>query len=239
MSDANLPAIPPQPNSEVPALDSASPAWRLSEKGRQALAHAIAMRRTTHGFYASVPFLCKASACRFAAVCDPYQQGLVQEGDRCVLEIAEIIERYRGYATELQLQPDSLVDLGLLKDLIDCDIMMERADKQLAVDGRIIEHVVVGVGENGQPIRRPEIHKAIEIKEKMQKRKNEILQLLNATRKDKARAAQAAMDPSSHAAKIREIFEILQRSEQARPIVVEVEAKVEESPTEEKESTGS
>lgn len=224
MAEETILPVPQQPDSQAPALDLPS-AWKLSDRGRQALAHAVAMRRTVHGFYASVPFLCKAANCRFASVCEAYREGLVQEGDRCVLEIAEILERYRGYVTELQLSPDSLVDLGLLKDLIDCDVMIERADKLLAVDGKIVEYVTVGIAENGQPIRRPEVHKAIEIKERMQKRKNEILQLLNATRKDKARtAALNTLDPSTHASKLRELFELYMRMKEAK--VVDAEATV-------------
>lgn len=195
-------------------LADAPKTWRFSDKGLQAVRHAIASRRTPYGFYASVPMICRANNCKFASVCEPFHQGLVQEGDRCVIEIAEIMERYQGYAHELGLSPDSVVDLGLLRDLIDCDLIIERADKVLAIEGEIIKYVTVGVTDSGHPIRRPEVHKALEIKERMQRRKNEILQLLNATRKDKARTNPlGVLDPSSHAAKLREIFEIYVRKE--------------------------
>ena len=80
-----------------------------------------------------------------------------------------------------------MVNVGLVKDLIDCEIMIERANQLIAENGGMIKDVVVGISEDGTPLYRPEIHKALEIKERYGKRKDNILQLLNSTPKDKAK----------------------------------------------------
>ena len=64
--------------------------------------------------------------------------------------------------------------------------------------------VEVGTDAKGRAIRRPEVHGALLIKEKMQKRKNEILRLLNSTRQDQARMGMDLKDLSVIASKIME-----------------------------------
>jgi hypothetical protein len=89
----------------------------------------------------------------------------------------------------------------MVKEIVDIDIMLERASRRMASEGDFVEMVVVGMDPEGNPLRRPEIRKSVDFKERMSKRKDTLLSLLNSTRKDKAGSKVTIdMDPSTYAA---------------------------------------
>lgn len=155
-----------------------------------------------HGMFASIPIICQGRACPYFDTCWIPEPDL-QVGDRCPIEIAAIIERFDAYCQELNVNTESeIIDAGLVKDVVDLEIMMVRADGYLAKDAALIRDVVAGVSPKGQEYYRPEIHQAVELKERLRKEKTRILNQLNATRKDKKLENIVANDPSSVAARV-------------------------------------
>lgn len=195
-------------DSLVPARETLPAEWKLSEAGMTAVQIAHAMASTKHGLYASIPMLCKAEGCPYAEVCPLVEMGRAPKAERCPIEIARILKKYDDYTDELQIDPvnGSIIDLTLVKDLIDLDIQITRADNKLAIDGDFIQEQVVGISEaTGEAITTPAIHKAIDYKERLLKKRHDVLQLLHSTRKDKAGdKLTISMDPSSYAAKLME-----------------------------------
>jgi hypothetical protein len=106
--------------------------------------------------------------------------------------------------------------------------MLERAGRKMAQEADFIEMVCVGIDADGNAITRPEIRKSVDFKERMQKRKDTLLSLMNATRKDKAgNKVTIDMDPSSYAA-----YLISRKAEIDRSNAIEVEVEpVDEEPT--------
>lgn len=189
----NLPDIP----------DMLMPWPEPSDKAKTAMKLAYTMHSTKHGLFASVPLVCKADKCPYASTCIAHLYGVAPYGERCPIEISNITMRFKQYCEELDIDDKKMVNVGLVKDLIDCEIMIERANQLIAENGGMINDVVVGISEDGTPIHRPEIHKALEIKERYGRRKDNILQLLNSTPKDKAKQSNVTMlDPSKYAAQI-------------------------------------
>lgn len=180
--------------------------WKLSEKGIQAIQHGVAMHKTKHGMYASIPMICKAEDCQYAEVCPLVEMSAAPKGERCPLEISLILTSFEDYKTSLGVDPDNIVDMGLVKDLIDCDVQVMRAENKMAVDGDFIEEAVIGIDdETGDPIIQKRISQASDYKERIIAKKHKILNLLNSTRKDKAgQKISVTMDPSSYAATIME-----------------------------------
>lgn len=203
MSDTNLPEqATPGGHLELPET------WHLSEKAKKALELARKHRRTRHGLFSSVPLICKGPECPYAATCPLYQADLAPLDERCPLEIAMIEERFEAYTTALKVNPEDVVDLTLLRDLINAEIVIERCDKLIAESGSMIQDVIATVTTKTEtPYYRPEIHKALEIRERYEKRKDTLLQLLNSTRKDQMRVAELEITASAYAAKIREKYE--------------------------------
>lgn len=186
-----------EPEIELPR------AWNLSPKGREAINTAVAMSKTKHGLYASIPMLCKAEACPYASVCPLVDMGQAPEGERCPLEIAMILNRYEDYSKEFGIDDRNIVDMGLVKDLIDYDIQLFRAENKIAIQGDFVEDIVVTITEGGEAITNPKLSQATEYKDKIMNKRFKILELMNSTRKDKAGdKLTLSLDPSSYAAQL-------------------------------------
>ncbi len=186
----------------LPSEWSMPPEWKMSEKGREAIRVAVSISNTKHGLFASVPIVCRGRACPYIETCGLEPFGLAPDGERCPTEIADAMKAFKEYSEEFEIDTESRVDMGLLKELIDIEITQDRASKILSKDGTFIQDVATAVTERGDIITKPEIHKAAEIKDKLSKRKHEILRLFNATRKDKAGTLAGTLDPSTYAAEL-------------------------------------
>jgi hypothetical protein len=177
--------------------------WQMSEKAIEAFNVAKAMNMTG-GMYANIPIICKGGKCPFIETCSLRAVGMdIEElkGQRCPIEIADVLKRFQWYVQHLEIDSDNVVDVGMVKEVVDIDIMLERASRRMAAEGDFIEMVVVGMDADGNPLRRPEIRKSVDFKERMSKRKDTLLGLLNSTRKDKAGSKVTIdMDPSTYAA---------------------------------------
>lgn len=173
-----------------------------SDRSRSAMQAAYKISRTKHGLMSSIPLVCYGERCPYAKTCSAMQMGNAPTGERCPIEIVEVTTRYEKYKDSLELNPNNMAEMTLLKELIDSDIMIERANKLIADGGGIITDVVSIVSEAGDVYTKPEISKAVDIKDKYVKRKGEILQLLNSTPKDKAKDGPNALDASQYAADI-------------------------------------
>lgn len=178
-------------------------AWKVSEKGQEAIKLAVAMANTKHGLYASIPMLCKAEECPYASVCPLVDMEKAPQGERCPLEIAMILNKYESYSHEFGIDESNVVDMGLVKDLIDYDIQLFRAENKIAVQGDFVEDVVITVTEGGEAITAPQLSKATEYKDRIMTKKFKVLELMNSTRKDKAGdKLTLTLDPSSYASQL-------------------------------------
>lgn len=174
--------------------------WKLSSKGLEAVKRSVALYNTEFGLYASIPMICKGEECIYAELFPELHEGLSEAGERCPVEVAFIISKYDAYSKELEIEKEDAVDMSILRDVIDYDIQIMRAENKMAVEGDFVKDVVVSVNENGAPITQEQISKAAEYKDKVQIKRNKALELLNSTRKDKAGTKLSlVMDPSSYA----------------------------------------
>lgn len=181
------------------------PEWEISEKGKEAIRVAVGMAQIKHGLIAGVPILCKGAGCPFKDTCYLFAEGLDVPGERCPIEIAAIVQRFDAYMEELHIKTEDTTDMSLLKNLVDIEIQLVRADRKMAVSADLIEEVVAAVGHDGTPYYRPEISKAAEYKVKLLSEHSRILSYLHATRKDKASDKNIMIvDASNYAAKLME-----------------------------------
>lgn len=179
-------------------------AWGSSAKSKRAIEKSIKQSSVKHGLYASIPMVCRGERCAYKETCPLFIEQEHPEGERCPIEISQILTKFEQYTQELNIEDFSnIIDMTLIKDLIDLDVQLTRADNRLAIDGDFIQDVVITVTEDGDEITNPAIHKAVEYKEKLLKKRHDVLQLLNSTRKDKAGdKLQITLDPSTYAAQL-------------------------------------
>lgn len=178
-------------------------AWKLSEKGLRAISVANEMQKTTHALYASIPLLCQAESCPYAKVCPLVDADLAPYGERCPMEIAMILKKYEEYSAEFGIEEKNAVDVSLIKDLIDYDIQLFRAENKIAITGDFVEDVVIAVDKMGNEISNPQLSQATLYKDKIVAKRFKILELMNSTRKDKAgEKLTVNYDPSTYAAEL-------------------------------------
>ena len=182
--------------------------WKLSTKGKEAVSHGVAMFQTSFGLYAAIPMLCKGEECPYAQLFPEMHDGAVEDGERCPVEVSFIMSKYQQYMKELMIEEEDAVDMSLLRDLIDFDIQILRADNRIAIEGGFTEEQVVAVSEaTGEPIYRESVTAVAEYKDKVQNKRNKTLELMNSTRKDKEGSKIThIMDPSSYAAQLLKDF---------------------------------
>lgn len=177
--------------------------WKLSAKGLESVKRTIALYNTEYGLYASIPMICKGEECIYAELFPDLHEGLSEAGERCPVEVAMIVSKYDAYMKELEITQDDAVDMSILRDVIDYDIQIMRAENKMAIEGDFVQNVVVGVSETGVPITQEQISQSAQYKEKIQTKRNKSLELLNSTRKDKAGTKLSiVMDPSTYAKKL-------------------------------------
>lgn len=177
--------------------------WGHSKASYEGKKAAMTMLSTKTGLYAKIPLVCKGSQCPYKDTCELLKYGLYKEGEKCSYETALIEMYYAKYKEEFGLdEPDAtFTDKMMVKDLIDCEIKMERSQALLISEQIPIKQEAVGVTENGDVIYKDEISKAYEIHERNAKRKERILDLMLATRAAKLKSKK---DDGNN---IRDIFE--------------------------------
>lgn len=178
-------------------------AWGSSEKIQKAIHKSIGRANVKHGLYASIPMVCRGEDCAYKDTCPLFIADEHPEGERCPIEISHILTKFQSYTNQLDVDQENIIDMSLIKDLIDLDVQISRADNKLAIDGDFIQMITTAVTEDGDEIQNPSIHQAVLYKEKLLKKRHDILQLLHSTRKDKAGdKVTVVLDPSTYAAQL-------------------------------------
>lgn len=159
--------------------------WNYSALGKEAAKAAMAMVSIKHGIYAKVPLVCKGKNCPYAFQCELLQYELAPTGEKCPIETARMAQEYKGFSSEFNLDESSQTDKTLVSEIISMNILLERCQMLMAKEATPVVDVVAGVTEEGEEIIQPAVSKAVEAFQTLVKRRNENLQLMMATRKDK------------------------------------------------------
>lgn len=141
---------------------------------------------------ASLPMICKWSACHYKASCPLYAMQIDPSpiNKPCPIEQTIIDNLIADYCKELDIQPEDITDLAVLKEMVHWNIMEKRAQEELAEDPKIIREAVVGVDDEGVPIMREIMNPIINMMEKSGRMKQKLRDSLIATReaKDKSKS---------------------------------------------------
>lgn len=207
-----------------PCLDLLAECWGLDEQMAKGVQRASAVQFLRHGMAAHIPIVCYREKCPYQDVCYIPPDERPQNG-RCPIEVATILTLFDRYCKSLGVTEEDVVDLSLIRELVDLDVQMIRADNRLAISADFVEDVVTFVTPRGQAFTAPQLTKAVEYKDRIRRERHRILQLLNSTRKDREGGRNQA-DPSTYAAALLARARELERSSQAR-MVIDVETEQE------------
>lgn len=161
----------------------------------------LADRRLNTARVATIPMICRGSACPSAGVCPLYQEGLHPLGMSCPIEMKIVVNMMLSLIEELEIDSSSMNEVGMVRDLVDQEIQQLRKQSLLAQND-IIQENVIGIDEQGEPILKKELHLAVEWEDRIHKRKAVILKQLVATREAKIKAGSTVLDQAANMAKI-------------------------------------
>lgn len=145
-----------------------------------------------HGMFASVPIICRGQDCSYKDVCMVSQKQRTV-GQRCPMEIATILSRYEQWCEHFEIDtsqdeidPADLVDATLIKDLVNIEVQMMRAENKIALNGDFMADTLLDIDKKCNPYYGKIVSPEVEFLMSLQDKKIKILNQLNATRKDKA-----------------------------------------------------
>lgn len=161
-----------------------------------------------HGMFSSIPLICRGKSCPYSTVCSiPEDQRIVK--GRCPVEIGAIIARFDSWCKHFGIDTESefikdadLVDATLIRDLVDNEIQTLRAENKLAITGDFIGQTISSVDNKGVEHYEDTVTPEAEFKMTLQEKRYKILQLLNSTRKDKAKELNQDLNPTRKAMSI-------------------------------------
>lgn len=208
---------------DKPLSDYLPATWKKTDKSMAAIDAVMKSTNTVSETYANIPMICRGERCPYYNTCELLAMEMNPNefiGERCPAEIAKVIRKTQGYMDTLWVDETNMVDVGLVKELVDIEMVLDRINRQLAVDSSLTEEVVTAVNPNtGDAYTRQEVKKLFDLKNSMQNRKDKLLTLLNSTRKDKAAEKNKTInDPLSY---VNDLIQAFAAQDQVVDVVVE------------------
>ena len=153
----------------------------------------IRPQKTRTTMFASIPMRCDGSKCIFANTCPLLKENLAPVGDPCPIEMSMVSQFTYEYMNQLDVSPDNLVEVSMVRDLVDQEVQYMRKTKLLAKE-HFVQENIIGVDQDGNPIMKKELHLAVELEDKLHKRRKDLRNQLLATREARAKAGQTQLD---------------------------------------------
>lgn len=169
----------------------ASNIWNLNENSKKIIEKEKRGKTIKHGMLASVPLLCQGKDCAFINTCTVHKDDM-EVGNRCLLEIGAIMARFEALCkyfkidTTEEVKDVDVVDVSMIRDIVDVEIQILRAENKIAINGDFMAEHIAHVDRACDPHYEDIVHPAMEYKLKLVDTRIKLLQKLNATRKDKA-----------------------------------------------------
>ena len=153
----------------------------------------IKPQKTRNTMFASIPMNCEAERCIFAETCPLLKEMLAPRGKPCPIEMAMVSQFTTEYLEQLDVNPNNLVEVSMVRDLVDQEVQYLRKTKLLAKE-HFVQENIIGVDGDGNPIMKKELHLAVELEDKLHKRRKDLRNQLLATREAKAKVGQVQLD---------------------------------------------
>lgn len=214
-------------NNQLPDLTDKNGAeittamWSISPAVIKEIGNMNRVYSSKHGMFASVPIICKGPDCAYKDVCMVSQAQRIV-GQRCPMEIAAILSRYEQWCMHFEINTSNdvidakdLVDATLIKDLVNIEVQILRAENKIALNGDFMADTLLDIDKKCQPYFGKIVAPETEFLMTLQDRKIKILNQLNATRKDKA--ADKRKESASDAAI--EIFQKVKELERNQQVI--------------------
>jgi hypothetical protein len=150
-------------------------------------------QKTRTAMFSSIPMNCEAEKCVYASTCPLLKENVAPKNNPCPIEMSMVSQFTTEYLDQLDVNPNNLVEVSMVRDLVDQEVQYMRKTKLLAKE-HFIQENVIGVDQDGQPILKKELHLAVELEDKLHKRRKDLRNQLLATREANAKVGQVQLD---------------------------------------------
>lgn len=164
-----------------------------SEEDKQKAVDMIRPQKMRTSMFSSIPMNCEGSKCIFASTCPLLKENLAPRGNPCPIEMSIVAQFTAEYMEQLDVVPENLVEVSMVRDLVDQEVQYIRKTKLLAKE-HFIQENIIGVDNEGSPILKKELHLAVELEDRLHRRRKELRNQLLATREAKAKVGQTQID---------------------------------------------
>ena len=166
----------------------------FSDEEKEKVVELVRPQRTKTSMFSSIPMTCEAVKCVFASTCPLMKENLAPKGNPCPIEMSIVSQFTYDYMDQLDVNPENLVEVSMVRDLVDQEVQYIRKTKLLAKE-HFIQENVIGIDSNtGEPILKKELHLAVELEDRLHKRRKDLRNQLLATREAKAKIGQTQLD---------------------------------------------
>lgn len=187
LQQAALPDLKDKSDAEITTA-----MWNIQPALIKEISNMNKVYSSKHGMFSSVPIICRGQDCAYKNVCMVSQQQRTI-GQRCPMEIATILSRYEQWCEHFEIDTSQntinsvdLVDATLIKDLVNLEVQMMRAENKIALNGDFMADTLLDIDKKCNPYFGKIVSPEVEFLMTLQDKKIKILNQLNATRKDKA-----------------------------------------------------
>jgi len=163
------------------------------------------------GLFASIPLICRGDECRFAEICPLLKKNLAPKGSSCPIEMAAVQQFMAEYIEELGVDPTNLVEVSMVRDIVDQEIQHQRTTWLLSMEDFIQENAI-GISDKGEVVIRKELHLAVEMQDRIHRRKKDLRNQLLATREARAKIGQGNLDTAQSLSKALENVRAVERA---------------------------
>lgn len=174
-------------------MSDVSKLWNMPKGLKSSLDDISKIYKMKHGMFAGVPIICKGAMCPYKDVCI-LDSSELEEGTRCPMEAGAIIARFEMWCSHFgidiskdELKKEDIVDVSLIKDLVDNEIQTLRVDNRIAMSADFIARTIASVDNKGRVYYEDTVSPEAQFKLQLLDKRHKILQLLNSTRKDKSK----------------------------------------------------
>ena len=164
-----------------------------TDEQREKAVELVRPQKTRTSMFSSIPMNCEASKCTFADTCPLLKENLAPRGKPCPIEMSIVSQFTAEYMEQLDVHPDNLVEVSMIRDLVDQEVQYIRKTKLLAKE-HFIQENIIGVDNDGMQILKKELHLAVELEDRLHRRIKDLRNQLLATREAKAKVGQTQLD---------------------------------------------
>lgn len=166
-------------------------AW--GDEKRQRAAELVRPSKVKSNMFTAIPMKCYGPKCVYANQCPLQQQNLAPVGDKCPIELTLVVEAMNGYMRDLNVDENNMVEVSMVRDLVNQEVQMQRATWTLSNE-HFVKDNIVGVDNEGHPLFRKELNLAVEFEDKIHRRRRELRKELLATREARAKMGMGELD---------------------------------------------